>query len=426
MIALLLLLFSAETINFYIDPVVYRSTIQIKDTITQTTKKEDIFYMELNGSIPYHELTYETVDSTIITKAIISFKLVNLNHPDSLIDTLYRQFTIPSFEQAAKQQMSFIVQFGLHVPRGKFKYKINISSGNKKGSVENEIVIKKEDYKMSDILLANNIISDTTEDYLRKGNVKVIPHPSHQFNERYTNLYIYYEIYDLTPDTNQLAITYTIKDNNGILIGKIPRRIDKKYESQSVNFGFSIKDIVPGQYFLNVEVKDNNTQMVVQKETSFEIIRAVQEEVSYEGMPYYEEIEYFLTAEEYKYFKSLPKEGKRKYLGKFWDGYDYSEIAERFEYTDENFQEGSKVGHKTERGRIYIKYGEPDEREKSTIEIEESKPYEHWQYFNGYQFIFVDILGTYEYTLVWTNVRDERSQSTLYRYLPQSIRDQIE
>jgi hypothetical protein len=52
------------------------------------------------------------------------------------------------------------------------------------------------------------------------------------------------------------------------------------------------------------------------------------------------------------------------------------------------------------------------------MELQESRPYEHWQYPNGNQYIFVDIRGTNEYVLVWTDALDERSQPTLYRYLP--------
>ncbi len=426
MIAPLLFLFFAGTINFSVDPVVYRSHVEIRDTIRQITQEQEIFYIEFNCGIPYHELSYEATDSSIITKAIITFNLANLERPDSLTDTLYRQFTIPSFRAAAQQQISFIVQFGLHIPEGDFRYKVAISSGNKQGSVEKKISINNEDYKISDILLARSITSDTVSHFLRKGNLCVVPHPSHAFNERYNTLHVYYEIYDLAPDSNQLKITYAIQDSSKKIVSQIPRRIAKKFESQAINFGFNIGDLPPGQYFLTITVEDTSTQMTVQKETSFKITGAVQEEVSFAGMPYYEEIEYFLPPKEYKNFLSYSEDGKRRFLDKFWRQHNYYEVAARFEYAEKNFQEGYRPGYKTDRGRIYIKYGEPDDWGRSVLEIEESRPHEHWQYYNGFEFIFVDIHGTNEYTLIWTNDREEESQPWMYKYIPESLLGRIE
>ena len=50
-------------------------------------------------------------------------------------------------------------------------------------------------------------------------------------------------------------------------------------------------------------------------------------------------------------------------------------------------------GRDTDQGRIYLKYGEPDEVETHMM-IEHAKPHEHWRYYQtGYHFIFVDVRG---------------------------------
>jgi len=427
MIVLLFFLTSVDTLNFYVDPVVYRSTITIMDTIEQTTKKEDIFYLEFNCAIPYHELSYETKNNTIRGRATIIFKLTNLNRADSLIDTLYRQFSIPSFATAAKEQISFIIQFGLHLPAGDYRYEIKVISGDKEGKAEKKLSICKKDYRMSDLLLAKEIVKDTIENYLRKGNLRVVPHPSHWFTERYTTLYIYYEIYDIVPDSNRIKVVYTIKDEAGKTLRKIPQYVEKKFTSQALNLGLNIETFKTGRYTLVVEVEDPSAAAPSRKQTSFRIIKAVKEEpISYEGLPYYDKIGIFLSPAEYRAFQNMPEQGKKTYLQKFWTKMDYFEIARRFEYAEDHYRQGNKPGYETDRGKIYVKYGPPDEKELSTIAIEESKPYERWYYFNGYQFIFVDVRGTNEFTLVWTNVRDEHSQPTLYKYLPRAIREEIE
>ncbi|KPJ71882.1 hypothetical protein AMJ52_08260 [candidate division TA06 bacterium DG_78] len=415
---LFFLLLSTDTIDLYVDPVVYRITITIEDTIEHLTHTEDIFYIEFNCGASYQDFYYETIDDNIITKATVVFNLSCPSRVDSFVDTLYRQFTIPSFSEAARQQMSFIIQFGLHVPEGLYDYEIQIASGEKEGTVRGSVEVMKDQYKISDILLASAIVTDTSESYLRKGNLKVTPHPSGLFSEQYTTLYAYYEIYDILPDADSLEIIYSIVNSDNKMIRKISRYLAKRFSSQAVNFGVNIQGFDPGEYIFRVRVRDPVGEVVTEKAAPFTITGIVKKEISYEGMPYYDEIEYFLTPQDYKNFQSFPKEGRARFLKKFWESQNYFEIAERFEYADTNYQEGGTEGRKTDRGRVYIKYGAPDEIERSTIEYYESRPYEHWQYYTGNQFLFLDIRGTNEYTLVWTNASGEQSQPTLYKYVP--------
>ncbi|OGC42622.1 hypothetical protein A2Y85_08320 [candidate division WOR-3 bacterium RBG_13_43_14] len=424
---ILLLLTINQTLSFNVDPVIFRTEVIIEDTISHISRTEKLYYLEMNCAIPYHQLKYETIDDQNIAKALIIFELHNLNQPDSILDTLYRQFTIQSFEQAAKEQTQFIVQFGLHVPAGNFGISVRILSDDKHGTFHKNINIEPDQYFMSDILVASGIYQDSTQDYLRKGNIIVVPHPSHSFNDRYINIFLYYELYDIEPDRTEQSVKYRIIDRDSNTVREISQKVKKLFPSQAINAGISIKDLVAGKYQLTIELPDSPVTEEYAKSIDFFIVRADTEKtISYTGMPYYDQIEYFITKKEYKKFMKLPPEGKKVFLDRFWQTHDYNSIVERFEYTKSKYREGNKPGWQTDRGRIYIKYGTPDETEKSFIEIEESKPYEIWQYFNGLECIFSDIRGTQEYLLVWTNAPDESSQPTLYHYLPESIRQNIE
>jgi GWxTD domain-containing protein len=424
MIISICLLIATSGIEFHTDPVVYRTTLEIEDTINHTIETEEIFYAEFNCEIPYQELDYESAEDIIYANVIIPFKIRDLTRLDSLVDTLYRQFTLPSFSYAAKQRVSFIVQFGTYLTEGTFNYFIEILSGDKRGISEAALEITDEDYGMSDILLSSEITVDTAGTYLKKGNLRVIPRPSHSFDERFENLCFYYELYDVVPTYDTVTATYLILNREGKIVRKISRPIDKIFPSQAANCGFNVLGFEPGEYDLLISIEDDESNVLAQKETRFKISRAQRMEVSYEGMPYYDEIEYLVGHHAYDEFKHLPEEGKKRFLDKFWQKYDYYEIAERFEYADEQYRYGGKPGSKTDRGRIYIKRGEPDQIDRpQPLQLQESRPYEHWQYLNGDDYIFVDIAGTNNYVLVWTNDLDEQSQPTLYKYLPPEKRD---
>jgi GWxTD domain-containing protein len=419
MIVFLTLLVSASTIKFFTDPVVYKTTIEMEDTVTHKITSDEIFYVEFNCEIPYQELHYQSTDSIIYSNTILPFRIVDLDRPDSLVDTLYRQFTIPSFSYAAKEQASFLVQFGLYLAEGRYRYQIEILSGEKIGISDAVLEINKTNYMMSDILLSREITADTTDDYLRKGNLRVIPHPSHAFDNRFRNLYFYYELYEITTDADTFTAVYTIIDGEGNTVRRVSRTVEKILPAQAVNCGIDIQGIGAGDYDLVVAIEDAEENIITTKKVPFDISRVQQREVSYESMPFYNEIEYFLTPKDYQKYNSLPEEGKKAFLDRFWRIHDYYAVAERFQYADEHYRYGDTPGYKTDRGRIYVKYGQPDEIERPLpLQLEESKPFESWQYLNGEQFIFVDISATNDFILVWTNAPDETGQPTLYKYLP--------
>jgi GWxTD domain-containing protein len=78
----------------------------------------------------------------------------------------------------------------------------------------------------------------------------------------------------------------------------------------------------------------------------------------------------------------------------------YDEHLRRFRYANDRFTTSLTEGWRTDRGRIYIMYGEPDEIETYPIEVGRN-PMEIWYYFSrGRRFIFVDETGFGDYTLV--------------------------
>ena len=75
-------------------------------------------------------------------------------------------------------------------------------------------------------------------------------------------------------------------------------------------------------------------------------------------------------------------------------------------------------GRYTDRGRIYIKYGEPDEIYKATWELG-SKDREHWYYYSQkMEFVFVDIDGSGNFRLIYSSKEDEPTWPNWYKYIP--------
>ncbi len=138
------------------------------------------------------------------------------------------------------------------------------------------------------------------------------------------------------------------------------------------------------------------------------------------------DVEPIMTADELNAWKKLrTNEEREQFIGDFWHRRDpdpdteeneYREAYyERVAYVNEHFASGTP-GYKTDRGRIYLKYGKPDDVEshpaggsyqRASYEgggSTSTYPFERWFYRNipgraGAEIEFVDPTGTGEYRL---------------------------
>lgn len=146
---------------------------------------------------------------------------------------------------------------------------------------------------------------------------------------------------------------------------------------------------------------------------------------------------YIMERDERGVFEDLSLEGKRNYLRQFWARRDptpgtvanetqsryYNAIAA----ANREFAEGGGgniPGWRTDRGRIYLRYGPPDEvlrrPQAGTL------PYEVWKYTRGrsVKFVFLDRTGLGNYQLIYTDDRREPSLADWEDILgPEAVED---
>ncbi|RKX67307.1 hypothetical protein DRP44_02635 [candidate division TA06 bacterium] len=82
------------------------------------------------------------------------------------------------------------------------------------------------------------------------------------------------------------------------------------------------------------------------------------------------------------------------------------------------FKQGNRKGRNTDRGRIYLKYGKPDQIIRKGIS-QKYKSAEIWKYYNkgGMTFIFSDVNSTGDYILVYSSISTERTDPNWRNYI---------
>ena len=120
-----------------------------------------------------------------------------------------------------------------------------------------------------------------------------------------------------------------------------------------------------------------------------------------------------------KFEKLSNIEGKREFMFEFWKSRDensstgenefFRKYLQRIERANEKYTSMGKQGWKTDRGRVYLLYGEPTEIERYPNQLE-TRPYEIWHYNElegGVYFVFADLTGFSDYQLVNSTKRGE-------------------
>ncbi|MBC8416133.1 MAG: GWxTD domain-containing protein [Candidatus Cloacimonetes bacterium] len=135
-------------------------------------------------------------------------------------------------------------------------------------------------------------------------------------------------------------------------------------------------------------------------------------------------LKYFLTGKQAAIWKTLTEQGKINFLNRFWSINDPDPstekneflliVKDRIDYCNNNFSY-FKEGWKTDRGRIYIKHGEPDEIIKLQTGLTAKylqKDYQIWKYRTGTEltYIFIDLQTSGNYRLIY--VEDDDTESS--------------
>lgn len=383
--------------------------------------------VELYFSAPYYDFDYQVENETIVGRYHKNIYLKNLTTEQSLSETASHRIILPSFQIAEAKDLKILDVYRFIAEPGRYLLKLTLTvlpTAQKTLSYIDtlEILPYTDKLALSDITLASLITPDSGFSKFTKGGVRIIPNPGNEFGEAYGILYAYLEGYNLVADSNPYERRYRILNRHNEPIKDLPPEVITKTGSNFAHtFALNTKGLPPDQYLLEVTLKDLSTNQQVQKSKSFSIITP-QKVSSVQPLPFdakeAEEIFKMVASEnEQKQYKRLTEQGKLEYLRRYWRGHNFTEIKERINYADEHYKVGRLLGRNTDRGRIYIKYGRPDEVVVHTM-VEHTKPHEHWYYYEqGLQFIFVDIRGDNNFRLIYTNSDRETKPPNWEKYI---------
>jgi GWxTD domain-containing protein len=247
-----------------------------------------------------------------------------------------------------------------------------------------------------------------------------------------SKLAYYLELYPAHAESVQVAVR-VLSDSGKQIVAAAPETMAIGAGGGVASRVIDLAGLPPGRYQAEVRVggPDSVTRVARFGMTGFESVAEAAAVVDAGEWPgaaseaqldsAYEPLVYLMSGEEQGVYSGLTLDGKRKWMRQFWARRDPTPGTSRNEERDRfyaaigeanrRFREGgaSQVpGWRTDRGRIFVKYGTPDE----TLERRQAgstNPYDCWKYTRtrAMKFVFMDLTGFGNYVLIYTNDQHE-------------------
>lgn len=372
--------------------------------------------LEIYYSVPQKFLKYEKTDKGFEAAIRIDVQIKNKLDGSVIVSEFYKT---PSLIKDTSNQASYrnlIGQLNYSLKPGTYTLMIKGSDFSEEKSADEydtDLIVDANsagNSEISDIQLASTVQkSDNTNSTFYKNTLEVIPNPAGLYGTGLPEMYYYAELFSLTPANlgGNYSVVYTILSSNNDTLFRSVKEFQTKAVSK-VDFGkFQVDTLQSGTYRFSIALFSSDNMLKAESDKKFYIFSgqaAVNEKDKSGGFltsefanmsdkqlaDEYEKMIYIMPEkqyEQYKLFKSI--DDKRKYLYNFWKSIDPKPetpmLESRINYlkmvneANQAFKESYNKGWKTDRGRIYIVYGKPDDIERYPFETS-TKSYEVWKY----------------------------------------------
>lgn len=306
-----------------------------------------------------------------------------------------------------------------------------------------------------ELLSSTNKLEEGAESIFAKDGVEMVPLVHDYYNRKIGTLQFYCELYNTDKHIGEdYILSYSLKkiaNKTEQLVAIVHKR--KSPEAITpVLLVLDIREVPSGQYKLLVEVKDRNEGLIASRETSFYRSNPyLDQELKYKDTDITHEfvadltplqLEYSLRAigpivsgpdqEMINYMvKDKNENAQRMFLFAYWAKEDaiqpqiaYQQYMAVAKAVDKQFRSGFRYGFETDRGRVFLKYGRPNDIVQRETE-QSAPPYEIWSYNhlpetkqNNVKFIFYNpSLAGDDYVLLHSDARGEYNNPNWERQL---------
>lgn len=377
--------------------------------------------LELYYQVHNSALQFKPVDDVFKAEYSVSIAVMD-KKGKRLAGETQEKSVIVGTESKAKSSADFRAsQINLTVEPAKFEIRFtfrDIYSG-KSYSKEFQADGKKFDSKqpiLSDILFAQAAgPADTNSAQFTKGNLMVVPSVSRIYGGEEDGRILYYiEVYPGGEELDKVTVQTLIRKRKGDMVYRDTLSSELKDDAIRQLREISIETFEPGEYELEVELQGRRGKKLDMAKGSFQIKFTEESLLEHNWSLIVRQISVIAESKEVKTLeKAKTLEERQQALKDYWASKDpfpetprnelKIEFYSRIYYVNENFGYLNRPGWETDRGRVFVRHGAPDQVDDYPFSLS-SYPYQEWHYYKGgryRKFTFVDDNHDGDYRLVY-------------------------
>jgi GWxTD domain-containing protein len=317
-------------------------------------------------------------------------------------DVWERRIVVPDFKAARAPAAALVEQRTVAVKPGRYSVVLSVRDLNSglQSSARDRLEIP--DYSKVPVGFADLILGSWERDSVFREQ------PTRRFGQEASRLGARAVLFDRRPGAwpRDYPLHYELRQEDGEQVAQGDTVVRLAASGRPLTLRLRGLDLFLGSYVLEVRLSQGKSRWRVER--SFEV-EAAGPPRGKEFTRLLEVLAYIARPDEIDYLSSLPPEQQERGWNEFWRRRDPTpdtpqnealvEFFRRVRYAEQHFQ-GVGPGWRSDMGRIYIKYGPPDQVESRPATVD-APLMEVWYYYNPYRrFYFADRDGFGRYVLL--------------------------
>ncbi len=337
-----------------------------------------------------------------------------------------RNYVLDRYELTRSDVGFLINQVSLPLPAGEFEMKCKLIDHNSNEASSIEAKIKSPVYHrtadVSDIQFVQEVLSIDPSSPFNKGGIAAVPSVERSFDGELQKIGFYCELYVADYIGKEINLTTTVRSKRSEPVTEktIPIMIDSA-QIATAQF-LDVSGLLPGEYALEVALEAGGKQ-ISRRESRFMLKWSMESLIKNDFEYAVEQLKYIIDKDDKKALLAVPDSERTAAFESWWKTKDpipttsenefREEYYRRIRYADQYYSTINREGWLTDRGSIYIRWGEPDQIDRYPFELGR-KPYQIWYYYSlRRQFYFVDDRGDGDFQLQYPYDGDWRSRGSM-------------
>lgn len=339
----------------------------------------DSIRLEIYYKVPNSSLEFTAKGNHFVARYKVSIKLYGKK--DKLVDSYEKEKTVRAgTKRQTRSRLEFRTnQVNFDVAEGKYKVRISLEGSSDQAGIKHQIKLKLRSLRdkvtrLSEVefVEAAGPRKDKPGPF-DKGDLSIVPKVSTDFAGGLGHKLLYYmEIYQGRDSAEQIGVQTILRSASGKMMYR--DSLTTSFEEQTTRQirNVSLEEIPPGDYVLEIELKGRRNKKIDSRKKEFSVIWNHRATLEGDYKMALEQLSYIARPDEVEVLKKLTTfEERAKAIEDFWKERDPTlgtaenefreEFYRRITTANRNFRFMRRPGWRTDRGRIYIQYGEPDQ-----------------------------------------------------------------